>query len=425
MYLVLQKQCSILHGIVVSKRRKVSLDVFNKIRSFRSGKIRQIGKGLVKLSGLVFNRSSNQLITFFNEAETLMLAYNLMVKRLRSLRWERDLTGMGVADVGRTYLRALFIRQPDKYEYTEDLIENYSQMHLLLLDDILGQCLSRRRRLLLLFGLFRIKHHEPQRQKKLERMLQILTKYQEKQAKVELVEFLGHANAAIPRDKLLSVLLRVCCYYVFEHKKFAMHLIKLSFLRSNLRSKCFARGLQYLCSLAKKKEKQAVSSLRHRALFPLPPLKPDLFECRLFTALHRLLQSQLTGALSSIKTFRAAEVLQTIEVETLKLQALKSRELQQKSKHFRLLIGPVQRCLIDHLASALRQILIQSTSKNCIRDKVARSIMNLFLKKYLAAFMAIKDFADEAHAKKMRAFRDGLSNLDYLFKNRMNIGSRL
>ena len=297
-------------------------------------------------------------------------------------------------------------------------------MYFLLLDDVLAECLNRRRRLMLLYGLFRIKNHEPQKQKKLERMLQIFTKYQEKQVKIELVEFLSQVNAVIPRDKLLSLLHRVCSFYVFDHKKEAMHRIKLFSLQSDLRSKCYARGLQYLCSLAKKKEKQCMNSVAHRTHFPLPALAPNGYQSRLYLALHRLLQSTLAGAFSAVKVFRAAEVMQSVELERLRVQRLKKKEAEQKEKYFRLLSSPLERWLIDCLGHSFRSILVQSKSKNSLRDKVVRSLLNLFLKKELAAFMAIKDYAEKAHARKLKAYREGLTDLDYFFKNKMNVGSK-
>lgn len=421
---IYRKNCEILNQVLERKRLRVLKAAFRLVKKTNLSSLRQAVMGLSILNSLTYERATGDLIYFFNQMELLSLVYELVFCRMRVLRWKQEPRFMSVQHLVRSYLQTLWMKNPEKYEYVQDLIEGNIHLFSILLDDLISWHYERIRRQHLLFAMVKIRQHDKSQFKKLEKLIRILNKFNQKETKVHLLEFIGQVNKVRPRESIFSVLHSLFAYYGGLYKQEAFNRMKLIDIKVSTDGEGKRKAFKVLAQLFDRRRDQAYSSMPYRTLFSIGEER-DLLQAAdvLGNELDKIFKKRQAEVLKLIED--TADECRSIQISSER-QTLTNMECQYNElleKHAELLNSVIQRLFLQELGLPFRKLLWHSIHQRGIRARLANDLYILFMKRYLAGFNQIRLEAEHALNQRLMVLREGFSILDIFATNRVNTGS--
>ena len=420
---LLLKKCTIIDSLVRSRYKRIQTEVFMRIKKRKADRENQVYRGLSKLMGLFFSRNSAQAISFMNDLELLASGYEQIVSRLRATQWKSKLNLASVFDLNRSYIRALWMKQDQKYEYTQDLVEKNNHIFFLLLDDLVCSQLEKAARVNLVFSLTKMKLCQSTRVRKLERLFGILSKYHKKQAKNELLEVIHKTTATKSKEKFFRLLHRMFAFHTTANLKEAFHRISIVYERWFFRLRCIRRGLGLLKGISVEKKQQVFQAMLYRGFFKIrsSPTRDSRFD--LAKSLKRVFIERLRRAFNQTKSFNYE--FRTKLEEKFDLLRTEPTQNTIQPNCVSILVRNLDIRVLKTLGISFRSIILRSRTRNSFREKVLRGLSTLFIRNLIAGFNSIKNEADHVHGRRMISCREGLYLLDTVFKNKINEGRAL
>jgi hypothetical protein len=421
---IYRKNCEILNQAFERKRLRTLKTSFRCVKSTNMSSMKQVVMGLSILNSFCYKRTSADLVFFFNELEQLSLVYELVFCRMKVLRWKDGPRFMSVQHLVRSYLQTLWLQSPEKYEYVQDLIEGNTHAYTILFDDIVSWNSARVRQENLLFSLAKIKKFNRHQFRKLEKLIRILTKYNQKVSKVHLLDFIGKVNRARPRESILSVLHGLFSYYQSLYKQEAFNRIKMATIKVSNDAEGKDKACRILGDIFSKRKYQTLSSIPYRSLFPISELNSYMESASVLgTSLNRLIKKRLADALQQIRHQSDESMSLQLTAERDLISTMETRYQKLLQRHADLLHSVVHRLFVQELCLPFRKLVWFGAQKKNFRDRLLNDLCNLFVKRYLAGFHAIRAEADFVLNQKLMYMREGFSILDMFAKNRINTGT--
>jgi hypothetical protein len=398
---------------------------FRSIASANVSTMQRTVMGLSVLNSFVYNRVVTEVAEFFNQLELLSLVYQLVFSRMRVLRWKEEPRFMSVQHLVSSYLQTLWMKNPEKYEYVQDLIEGNVHVYAVLLDDLVDWHYEHVRRKHLLYSFVKIKQFDKMQFKKLDKLIRILNKYNQKISKVHLLDFIGKVNKVRPRESLIYVLQSLFTYYSGLYKQEAFNKIKMNTIKLSIEEESKQKAIQLLGKLFNRRRHQVYNSMPYRTLFPLseerdPTEAADILK----NELNKLIKKRLCESFKKIHNQADDSMSLHLTSERQMVTTMEVRYNKLLLKHAELLSAVIQRKFTEELGFPFRQLLWYSFQQNDIRARLANDLYILFMKRYMAGFNQIRLEAEYVMNQKYITLREGFSILDMFSKNRLNTGKR-
>ena len=424
---MIEKNCLMFNTIFRNKQQKVKLETFNLIKNHNASLDRHTGQALACLAGTMFSKSSQHRVVFLNELETISMAYELIFRRMKTMQWkDTTIKFVSFSSLVKTYIQTLWMKHPDKYEYVQDLIEQNKHIYTILLDDLIDWYYTRVRRNTLLYSLHRVKHFDKLRLKKLDKLVRILNKFTSKLTKAHLMDFMRKVNLVRPKDSLLYLLHGIFSYYRLLGIQQGFNNIKLITEVTSKKEMDKKDALNILKTLFDKKNKENIRLVPARTLFPVKPkvsrqdIVPTLVE-----ALRNAFKKKLATSLNEIRYHGVPELITDLEEEKHTVEKVEHRLTVIKFKGVELLESTLTTMMLQRLGHPFRRLVRSLHDNLSINDHRLDGLKNLFFRRLFAGFNNIRERASQVQERKMINYREGLSNLDNLFKNIFNHGRHL
>lgn len=419
----MRRNTIILNSILSRKQQSQQRDAFTRIKHTFTTSYSKTIRGLMKLNSVMHHKVSDNLVAFFNELEMLSLVYQLVFCRMMALRWKEKPRFMSVQHLVRSYLQTLWMKNSDKYEYVQDLIEDNSHVYTVLLDDLVTWHYEHIKKSLLSVSITNIKNYSKPRYKKLENLIRILNKFNQKVSKVHLLDFIGKVNRTRPKESLFYLLHSLFSYYSMANKQTAFNKMKMGKIKEVYQSSSKVEAFNILKNMFENRRQQVYNSMAYRGLFPIEnALSVQEAADILKEAIEKLLRKRTADGMTAIKRQLTTGMSDNLASERQIVSTIETRINRISQKQAELIKSFLEKIFLKKLGLPFRLILRQAARNDASRFKIFSHLDSLLMKRYLAGFNRIKAEADSNRGQELMAARESLTLLDTFFKNKINEG---
>lgn len=417
------KNTIILNSVVKRKVERVVKESFICIKHAHFSSYTSIIKALSKVNAVIHNKTSENMIAFLNELETLGLVYQLVFCRMMALRWKERPRFMSVQHLVRSYLQTLWMKNPDKYEYVQDLIEENGHVYTVLLDDLANWHYEHIKRRLLSYTIIKIKTYSKPKYKKLENLIRILNKFNQKLSKIYLLDFISKVNKTRPKESLFYLLNSLFNHHSSVNKQLAFNKIKMLNMKKVYQSGGKSEAFNLLKNLFDSRKQQTYNSMPYRSMFPIEKgASIHAAADGLRERLEKLFRRRTGDGMATLKKHFADHMTDILTSGREIIDTIETHINIMNQKQAELVKSVLEKVFLRSLGLPFRSILKDAFLNDASRFKIFTHLDSLLMKRYLAGFNHIKAEADFNRDQELLAAREGFTLLDSFFKNKINAG---
>lgn len=419
----LSKNGELLSQLMKQKMRQNMNYAFGCIQRINESKSSRIDRGLAILSGMGYSKHGEHMVSFMNELEMLSLAYELIFRRMLHLQWKSEPKFYSFFHLARSYIKALWLKYPQKYEYSHDLVEDRPQIYFIVLEELLSNLFDSRRIIMFRSFFQRFNEAKAWKNKAALKIVACGETVRKRNLRTYFRKFLITVNKIQPEYQLPHLLKQIFESSVALNKKVAFTEIKALSMEAGLRKRNLFLGLKILAGLVNGSKQKTTLSLEYRILFPI---KDYSYRESGLWRLHGLIKSK------ERKSVRwAARRLKDFSIEAL-YQKLQSGALDDQTKNFGVrsaqseaifrLSNLLQKQIARTTGSGLRMIQLSLKSDQTER-KAWKILHRLVTRRQMEAFSWLMEYYFSLKGLRLNELRLGLNCLDQIFKNKLNEGS--
>jgi hypothetical protein len=419
----LSKNGELLGQLMKLKMKQNVHYAFGRILRINQSKSSRIDRGLAILSGVGYSKHGEHMIGFMNELEVLSAAYQLIFRRMLDLQWKSEPKFYSFFHLSRSYIKALWLKYPQKYEYSHELVEERPQIYFIVLEELLSNLFDSRRIIVLRDALQRIREAKARDYQATLKLVSCLDSARKMNLRHYFRKFLVTVNKIQPEYQLPHLLKQVFESSEVLNKKVALTEIKALSMEAGLRQRNLLLGLKILDGLVKAAKQKIALSLDYRTMFTIKQY--SCTESGLWR-LHGVNKSKqkksLRWAAKNLKQFYIEALYQEQRPDTsFDLTKQTGIRFGESGAMFRL-SNLVERLISKRTGSGLRMIQLSLRSDQ-IERKAWKILHKLVTRRQMEGFSWLLEYYFSLKGMRLNELRKGLNCLDQIFKNKLNEGN--